>query len=125
MLKKLLLLHAAVEMIVGLLLLWDPSLVGFADGSHPETRHLAKLYGIVAFIFGVISYQLWRNFESNDMFRKIMLSIMAFHLMIGFYLFGLFRQGVLPVPAAAAYHLVMAVALGWFYMQEAAGKRDE
>lgn len=122
MLKKLLLVHAVVEMLVGLLLLWDPAFTGFVDGNQAATLHMGKIYGILAFVFGVISYQLWKHYDQNEMYKRIILSIMAFHLMIGFYLFGLYRQGVMPIPIAAIFHLLMCTALAYGYMNEAVGK---
>lgn len=124
MLKKALLAHAAIEIVIGLLLLWNPKILGMVGEVPPTTAHIAKLYGILAFIFGVICYQLWTRYESNDMYRKIVLAIMAFHLMVGLYTFGLYRQGVLGKPGAGVFHLGMATIFAIFYMQEEAGKRD-
>jgi hypothetical protein len=123
MLKNILLIHAVVEIVVGLLLLWNPLYFGFTDGMSASTIHMVKLYGIIVLIFGAVCYQLWKHFASNDLFRKIWLAIMTFHLLVGFYLIGVYRMGDMLYPAAGAYHLGFALLVAFAYMKEEAGER--
>ena len=71
--KKVLLIQAIIEMIAGVVLIFRPDLLLMSDGQVLETLIVAKLYGILALTFGVISLMISRVFEYNDTFKKIFL----------------------------------------------------
>ena len=124
MIKKLLLAHAIIEMIAGVLLIMNPAIIRFESTLSVGGVHFAKMYGILAFCFGIVCYQLYKLYSSTEAFRKIILTIMMFHLLIGLYLMSLWNTGVLTMPAAGTFHLGFAFFMAVTYMREEAGKRE-
>ena len=116
--KKILLLQGVIEMIAGVVLIFRPDLLLMNDGQVLETLVVAKLYGILALTFGVISFMLCRVFEYNDTFKKIVLMIMFFHLMVAFQLYAAYNQGNTPNLGAFGLHIVLAFLLFGAYMKD-------
>jgi hypothetical protein len=116
--KKILLIQGIVEMIAGVVLIFRPDLLLMSDGQVVETLIVAKLYGILALTFGVISLLLCRVFEYNDTFKKILLMIMLFHLMVAFQLYAAYNQGATPNLGAFGLHMILAFLLFGAYMRD-------
>ncbi len=116
--KKLLLLHAAIEMIAGVLFVFRPDLILMTSDQEVETLFLAKLYAILMFTFGGICFFLYTIFEYNTTFKKIIMILMAFHLMIALQMFTGFNQGFVSNSGPFGFHIVMASLFGIIYMKE-------
>jgi len=117
--KKLLLAHAIIEMIGGVVLIFRPDLFLMVPDQTAETLTVAKMYGIGAFTFGVVSYLLFKNFSFSDFYRRIILTIMAFHLMIAFQCYGAYTTEVIANLGAFGLHIGMAILFLIFYMNSA------
>lgn len=116
--KKILLLQAIIEMIAGVVLIFKPDLLLMSDGQVVETLIVAKLYGILALTFGVVSFMLCRVFEYNDTFKKIVLMIMLFHVMVAFQMYAAYNQATIPNLGAFGLHMVLAFLLFGAYMKD-------
>lgn len=116
--KKLLLIHALVEMIAGVVFIMNPELILMSSGQELSTIIIAKIYAILMFTFGVICYQLYKVFEFNDAYKKIVLVIMAFHMMVAFQMYGAYAQGVTPNLGAFGLHSILAVLFLLGYMRD-------
>ena len=116
--KKLILLHAVIEMIAGVLFVFRPDLILMTTGQDAATLLLAKLYAIIMFTFGAICFFLYRIFEYSDTFKKIIMIIMAFHLMIGLQMYTGFSQGLVLNLGPFGLHIILAALFGLFYMKE-------
>ncbi len=116
--KKILLLQGIIEMIAGVVLIFKPDLLLMSEGQVMETLIVAKLYGILALTFGVISFLLCRVFEYNDTFKKIFLMIIFFHLMVAFQMYAAYNQGNTPNLVAFGLHMVLAFLLFGAYMKD-------
>lgn len=116
--KKLILIHAAIEMIAGVLFVFRPDLILMTSGQEPATLLLAKLYAILMFTFGAICFFLYTIFEYNNVFKKIIMVIMAFHLMIALQMYSGFNVGLVQNLGPFGLHIIMAVLFGGMYMKE-------
>jgi len=116
--KKLLLLHAAIEMIAGVLFVFRPDLILMTSGQEADTLLLAKLYAIMMFTLGGICFFLYTIFEYNTTFKKIIMILMAFHLMIALQMYTGFNQGLVSNSGPFGLHIIMASLFGIFYMKE-------
>lgn len=116
--KKILLLQSIIEIVAGVILIFKPELLLMSDGQVVETLIVAKLYGILALTFGVVSFMLCRLFEYNDTFKKIVLMIMLFHVMIAFQMYAAYNQGSIPNLGAFGLHMVLAFLLFGAYMKD-------
>ena len=116
--KKLLLIHALIEMIAGVLFILKPDLILMASDQELSTIIMAKLYAILMFTFGVVCYQLYKVFEFNETYKKIVLVIMAFHMMVAFQMYGAYTQGVTPHLGAFGMHLILALLFLVGYMKD-------
>ncbi|MEM9545021.1 MAG: hypothetical protein AAGA77_03565 [Bacteroidota bacterium] len=116
--KKLLLIHAALEMIAGVLFVFRPDLILMIPGQDATSIFLAKLYAIIMFTFGGVCFFLYRIFKYNDVFKKIIMLIMAFHLMIALQMYAGFNQGLVMNLGPFGLHIILAVLFGLFYMKE-------
>jgi cell shape-determining protein MreD len=115
--KNILLIHGLLESIVGFLLIFNPQWLLLNTQPEIQGVVIAKLYGIMIFGFGLISYLLSKSFEYNQMYRQICLVVISLHLIIGLYMYGVFQQGVTPHPGAAVLHLTLAVIFLAIYLK--------
>lgn len=118
MIKKLLLIHAIIEMVAGVIFIFKPEWILQSSGQEVETLIIAKIYAILMFTFGVICYLLYKIFEYNDIFKRIILVIMAFHLMVAFQMYAAFQNGNTPNLGAFGLHLILALLFLVGYMRK-------
>ncbi len=116
--KKILLLQAIMEMIAGVIFVFRPDLILMTSGQGANTLLIAKLYALLAFTFGAICFFLHTIFEYNSIFKKIVMVIMAFHLMIALQLYSGFNQGLVLTIVPFGVHILLAVLFGIVYMRE-------
>ncbi len=116
--KIILQIHAAVEIIGGFVLLFNPELLLSNDSPNLQALVVAKLYGITAFFIGIISYLISKSFEYNQICKKIILSVIAFHLCLAFYMYGVYQQNLTPHLGAFGTHLVLAVGSLILYLKD-------
>ncbi len=110
-------INAVLETLAGFLIIFNPDWL--LSNPSPEIQGIAvaKLYGILAFSFGLISYILSKNFSYDLMYKQVSLVIISFHLVVGLYMYGLYSQSLSPHPAASVLHLVLAVIFLSLYLQ--------
>lgn len=118
MVAHILKINGIVEMLAGLVLIFSPNILLMQENIELAAVSLSKLYGILAFFFGLISYLFSTQFEYNQVYKRIILSIITFHFVISLYLYGLFSQGLLGHPGAVIVHFVVAVAFIVLYFRE-------
>ena len=111
-------IHAAVEIIAGFVLLFNPELLLSNNSPNIQGLAVAKLYGIAAFFIGIISYLISKSFEYNQTYKKIVLSIIGFHLCIAFYMYGVYQQNLTPHLGAFGTHIAMAVGSLLLYLRD-------
>ena len=116
--KKVFLIHAIVELVAGIILLFKPDMLLMTTGQMLETIVVAKLYGILALTFGVICIMLYNVFEYNDTFKKIALMLMFFHMMISFQMYAAYTQEIVPNLGAFGLHMLLAVLFFGAYMND-------
>lgn len=111
-------IHAAVEIIGGFVLLFNPELLLSNNSPNLQALVVAKLYGITAFFIGIISYLISKSFEYNITYKKIILSVIGFHLCLAFYMYGVYQQNLTPHLGAFGTHLVLAVGSLILYLKD-------
>lgn len=116
--KKLVLLHAIIEMVAGVLFVFRPDLILMTSGQDVSTLLLAKIYAILMFTFGAVCYFLYSIFEYNSVFKKVIMVIMAFHLMIALQMYSGFDQGLVLNLGPFGMHIILALLFGIGYMRE-------
>jgi len=116
--KKLLLLHAIIEIIGGILFIFRPDFILMTTGQDLNALLLAKLYAILMFTFGAVCFFLYQIFEYTSVFKKIILIIMAFHLMVALQMYSGFNQGLVLNLGPCGVHIALAAIFGIGYMRE-------
>ncbi len=116
--KIILQIHAAVEIIGGFVLLFNPEFLLSNGNPHLQGLVVAKLYGLTAFFIGIISYLISKSFEYNQTYKKIILSVITFHLCLAFYMYGVYQQNLTPHLGAFGTHLVLAIASLLIYLKD-------
>lgn len=116
--KIILQIQAAVEIIGGFVLLFNPELLLSNNSPNLQALVVAKLYGITAFFIGIISYLISKSFEYNQTYKKIILSVIGFHLCLAFYMYGVYQQNLTPHLGAFGTHLVLAVGSLILYLKD-------
>ena len=116
--KKLLLIHAIIEMVGGIAFIFRPDLILMTSGQDVSTLLLAKIYAILMFTFGAVCFFLYQIFEYTSIFKKIIMVIMAFHLMIALQMYSGFNQGIVMNLGPFGLHIILATLLGVGYMKE-------
>ena len=116
--KKLLLLHAAIEMIGGLIFIFRPDLILMTTGQDLNALLLAKIYAILMFTFGAVCFFLYQIFDYTTVFKKIIMIIMAFHLMVALQMYSGYDQGIVSNLGPFGLHISLAAIFGIGYMRE-------
>lgn len=116
--KKLLLLHAAIEIIGGIVFVFRPDLILMTSGQELNALLLAKLYAILMFTFGAVCFFLYQIFEYTTVFKKIIMIIMAFHLMVALQMYSGYDQGIVLNLGPFGVHIALATIFGIGYMKE-------
>ena len=116
--KKLLLIHAVVEMIGGVIFIFRPDFILMTTGQDANVLLLAKVYAILMFTFGAVCFFLYTIFEYTSVFKKIILIIMAFHLMVALQMYSGFDQGLILNLGPFGFHIALAALFGVGYMKE-------
>lgn len=116
--KIILQIHAAVEILGGFVLLFNPEFLLYNNSPNIQGLAVAKLYGIAAFFIGVISYLISQSFEYNQTYKKIILSVIGFHLCLAFYMYGVYQQNLTPHLGAFGTHLALAVGSLLLYLKD-------
>lgn len=111
-------IHAAVEILGGFVLLFNPELLLSNNSPNLQALVVAKLYGITAFFIGIISYLISKSFEYSQTYKKIILSVIGFHLCLAFYMYGVYQQNLTPHLGAFGTHLVLAVGSLILYLKD-------
>lgn len=115
--KYILLINAFLEGLAGFVLIMMPHLLIMDTGQAPQTVAVSRLYGMLALIFGIISYLLYTKFEFTRQYKLICLVIVAFHFAVSLYFNSLYRQGLTASPGAFVLHLSVAVLLVGIYLR--------
>ncbi len=116
--KLILKINGIIELLAGLALIFNPNWLLMQKNIDIATVSLAKLYGILAFFFGLVSYLLSNEFAFTQLFKRIILAVITFHMLVSLYLYGLYTQGVLTFIGAAAFHLIIAVSFLMMYYKD-------
>lgn len=116
--KKLILIHAAIEIIAGVLFIFRPDMILMQSGQDVSTLLMAKMYAILMFAFGAVCFFVYTIFEYTNVFKKIIMIIMAFHLMIALQMYAGFNQGLVSNLGPFGLHIGMAALFGIGYMRE-------
>lgn len=116
--KKLLLAHSIVEMLGGVIFILRPDLILMTDGQELQTLVIAKLYGVLMITFGLVCFMVYKMFDFTDIFKKIILAIMFFHLMVSFQMYAAYTQGVTANLRAFGFHMIFAVLFFGMYMKD-------
>jgi hypothetical protein len=116
--KKLILLHAGIEIIGGIIFILRPDLILMTSGQDANALLLAKLYAILMFTFGAVCFFLYQLFDYTPVFKKIIMIIMAFHLMVALQMYSGFNQGIVLNLGPFGLHIGLASIFGIGYMKE-------
>ena len=110
--KYLFLWNGIIEMLGGVVILLYPKIILLGADHTTESLAAGKMYGLAAFILGVISFQCFKFYTNNNgLFKIIILSFIAFHLLISFQMYGAFTHDIVKHPGPFTLHLVLAI---WF-----------
>lgn len=116
--KNMFLVHSVIEILAGIILIIRPSFLLMISGPELETIVVSKLYGVLALAFGSVCFVLYRMFNYSELYKKIALMIMFFHLMISFQMYAAFTQEVVSNLGAFGLHMILAVLFFGTYMNE-------
>ncbi|MBK9735158.1 MAG: hypothetical protein IPO92_09415 [Saprospiraceae bacterium] len=115
--KLILYIHSVLEVVAGFILLFNPELLLSNNDPNIQGLALAKLYGIAIFTFGIITYILSKHFVYSQMYKQIILCIIAFHFVVGLHMYGVYHQQVTPHIGASILHLSLAILFILMYLR--------
>jgi len=113
--KKGFLLNGLVELLAGFYLYFNTS---FLMTGEVDLQAVIKLYAILATIFGGISLAIWKHHSYSKVNKLIYLFVMAFHMMVSFYFFGLLKTGLVDHAGASITHLIIFLILLVLYFRD-------
>lgn len=115
--RTILLLNAIIELFGGMVLIMYPEFL--VSGGHMDNLELniSKMYGIGAACIGLLSYVLFRYCENALLIKYSSLTIITFHLILSFHLYGMYRAAILKEPHAMITHLVITGIFTIIYLK--------
>lgn len=115
--KLAILIHGIIELIAGIVVFFLPHLLLMNNGLSPETLSVCKLYGIAASFLGILSLLIYRYSTDEKFNKNVVLSIMAFHMILGFYLSGLLKAEIVLHAGVYISHLVILGIISLIYLK--------
>jgi len=118
MIKKLILIHTAIEILGGLALLFKPSILMLSEPMTVITASVIKLFGTLIFAFGLMSLLLYQKFEYSTWYKKVVLIIMGYHFLQSLQCYSMYNQGVMSSLGAFTVHMSLALFFMTTFMRE-------
>ncbi len=113
-------INGLLESLSGLILLLRPDVLLMSATPDIQGIAIGRLYGILAFFFGILSLLLQSAFVYTLLYKRILLAVIAFHFCVGLYMHGLYSQHIVPNAGAAFLHLGIAIAFLLLFMRDRA-----
>jgi hypothetical protein len=118
MTRKILLAHSTIEILAGIILILKPSILLNNINTEPSTPAIAKLYGIIATVLGLLSFQIWKQFSYSSFDKICILTLMAFHVMVGLHMNALYQAQLTDTIGGTVLHLAIATLFAIAYIKE-------
>jgi len=115
--KHAILIHGIIELLAGLTVFFLPHILLMNKQLHVESLAVCKLYGVAAIFYGIISLIVYKNTTDESFLKQVVLSIMAFHMILGFYLFGLYKSDIVMHPGVYFFHLGLFLLTTVIYLK--------
>ena len=115
--RTILLLNAIIELLGGIVLIMYPEFLVSGDRMDNLELNISKMYGIGATCIGLLSYLLFRFCESELLIKYASLTIIVFHVILSFHLYGMFRADILKVPHGIITHIVITCIFTFIYLK--------
>jgi hypothetical protein len=116
--KNILLINFLLEGLAGFTLIMMPHMLLMDLGQPPQSIAVSRLYGILALVFAILSYQLYIRFEYTRLYKLVCLLIIAFHFVVSLYFYGLHQQYLTSSPGAFILHLAVSVLCLGLYLKD-------
>jgi hypothetical protein len=115
--KQAILIHGVIELVAGITVFFLPHLLLMNSELSIESLAICKLYSIAAIFYGIISLLIYNNTDDERFVKQAVLSIMGFHMVLGFYLSGLFKTNIVMHPGVYLFHLGLFVIITFIYLK--------
>ena len=115
--RTILLLNAIIELMGGIVLIMYPEFLVSGDRMDNLELNLSKMYGIGVSCIGLLSYLLYRFCESDVLIKYTSLTVIVYHVIISFHLYGMYRAAILKEPHAIITHVVITVLFTFIYLK--------
>ncbi len=116
--KNFILLSAIIELLAGTVLFFVPQVVpdlAQGPGSHLA---MARMYGAGALGLGIFALQAWRNFTTEPLPGIFLSTFLGFNITAFIAILASFIAGVFSTPAAAIFHLILAMVTAYFFFNK-------
>ena len=114
-LKTIFLIHAIISILEGIIVMINPHLLLYSDGITDIGLNLSKIIGILIFVLGIISYQLYRHNIAYTGAKMISLGIVMLHLLLGLSLYSMYNITNSTSRLIFIFHIAAALVLGYVY----------
>lgn len=115
--KKVILGHAIIETLGGLMLIFSPAVLMIEPLTTPLVS-VIKLFGVLVFAFGLGGILIYRTFEYTSWYKLWVLLFMGYHFVQALQCYGFYTIGVLSNIGAFALHMILAALFMFTFMKE-------
>ena len=116
--RKILLINAIIELTAGIIVILSPDLLLYNTPMDNLSFNISKMYGIAAATIGLFSYLLYNHAQSAQLVKFSCLTIIAFHVILAFHLYGMYTMAMITHPGPMAFHLLVFLVLGILYLRD-------
>jgi len=112
MIKNLILIHAIVEILGGMALIFYPQILFLTEPLTATTASIIKLFGVLVLVFGIGSLLVRKEFDYGYVSKRWVLIFMGYHIIQAMQCYGMYSIGLLSNIGSVTLHL----ALGLFFI---------
>jgi hypothetical protein len=114
--KQIFQIHGLMYSIMGFLLIFNPQWLLYNPKPELQGIATAKLFGILAFSFGLLAFILSRSFTYTQAFKQIALVIIGYHFVVALFMYGLYSQNISFSLLPAVVHGAISIIFLIIYM---------
>ncbi len=115
--KRILIINSILEITGGISLIVFPQLLFLNSEYDTVDVNLSKMYGIIAFLYGLICLIIYRFGQDEKLIKYSALSVLGFHVFISFHLYGMLQSGVINHIGPLVTHIVMVALCFIIYLK--------
>lgn len=118
MLKPLILIHTILEIVGGVVLVFNPEFLMFSQDMNLQTTVIIKLFGVAVLGIGLLSLLGYKRFSYTVWDIKFVVVLMSYHFIQAIQSYSMTQQGIFSNYGAFVVHMILGPLIMIGFMKE-------